>query len=214
VRRAQGGGFWFDRVGRAEAWFEAATIARHSGMELFATEGPPDFRIWGGYYGRQRGRYVEGKWIAEPATDIELAGDWIGADEARRLSASRPSHLSRFHYRELAADQVMQAANFVPARSQAFAAMLCEGTGWLLDSEPEAARVLYRRYVREGALVPFGATFGRVCPAPAFDRARERLKFERLRSAKIALHRYGPYAAATLMLLVGAWFWRRRHAPR
>jgi hypothetical protein len=141
---------------------------------------------------------------------VKLEGEWIGADEPRRLAASKPPHLSRFHYRQVAADHVMQAANFVPARSQAFAAMLCTGTGWLLDREPEAARVLYRRYVAEGALVPFGAHFGRDCPAPEFERARERLTFDRGRAARRAVRDYAPWIAGVLALIVGGWFWRRR----
>jgi hypothetical protein len=215
IERAEGGGFWFDRVGRAEAWYEAATLARHHGMELFGTEGLPDFAIWDGNFGREPGHYdAQWNWIPEPAGDVELEGEWLGADETQRLVASRPPYLSRFHYRRVAADQIMQAANFVPARSQAFAAMLCEGTGWLLDREPDAAQPLYRRYVAEGALVPFGANFGRACPAPEFDRARERLSFERVRAAKIAVRRYGPYAAAIGVIVVGAWFWRRLRANR
>lgn len=211
MRRAQGGGFWFDRVGRAEAWYEAATTAREFGMEILGMEGLPDFEIWGGSFGREPGHYdAHWNWIPEPPGDVKLEGEWIGADEAQRLAASKPPHLSRFHYRQVAADHVMQAANFVPARSQAFAAMLCTGTGWLLDREPEAARVLYRRYVAEGALVPFGAHFGRDCPAPEFERARERLTFERGRAARRAVRDYAPWIAGVLALIVGGWFWRRR----
>lgn len=211
MRLAQGGGFWFDRVGRAEAWYDAATTAREWGMEILGTEGPPDFVIWGGSYGHESGHYdQEWNWIPEPPTDIALKGEWIGADEPQRLSASKPPYLSRFQYRQVAADHVMQAANYVPARSQAFAAMLCVGTGWLIDREPEAARVLYRRYVADGALVPFGAHFGHDCPAPEFERARERLRFERMRAAKTAVRNYGPWIAGVLALLVGGWFWRRR----
>ncbi|MBL0029883.1 MAG: hypothetical protein IPO95_12745 [Rhodanobacteraceae bacterium] len=211
LRRAQGGGFWFDRVGRAEAWFEAATIARASGMEILGTEGQPDFEIWGGNYGRDPGHYdAEWNWIPEPPTDLKLEGEWIGADEPQRLAASKPPYLSRFQYRQVAADHVMQAASFVPTRSQAFAAMLCTGTGWLIDREPEAAHVLYRRYVADGALVPFGAHFGRDCPAPEFERARERLKFERVQAAKQAVRDYAPWIAGVVALLIGGWFWRRR----
>ena len=105
---------------------------------------------------------------------------------------------------------MMQAANFVPARSQAFAAMLCVGTGWLIDREPEAARVMYRRYVAQGALVPFGARFGHDCPTPEFESARTRLAFERVRAAKNATRRYGPYAVVALVLLGGIGVWRRR----
>lgn len=211
IRRAQGGGFWFDRVGRAEAWYQAAMILRNAGMEILGTEGPPDFNIWGGSYGRDPGHFdAEWNWIPEPPTDVKLEGDWIGADEAQRLAASPPAHLSRFHYRQVAADHMMQAANFVPARSQAFAAMLCVGTGWLIDREPEAARVLYRRYVAQGALVPFGAHFGHDCPTPEFESARTRLAFERVRTAKNAMRRYGPYAVVALVLLGGIGVWRRR----
>lgn len=212
-QRAEHSWSWVNRVARAEAWYEAATIARTSGMELLGMEGLPDFQIWGGSFGREPGHFDDDfNWIPEPPTDVALAGDWIGSDEAARLAASRPANLSRFHYRRIAADHIQQAANFVPARSQAFAAMLCEGTGWLIDREPDAARVLYRRYVAEGPLVPFGAHFGHDCPAPQFDRARDRLHLERWRALKAEIRRKGPYVAALAVILFGAWFWRRRQA--
>ena len=215
LRSARNDWFVFDRVGRAEAWFQAAQIAREHGMDIFGMEGQPDFKVFGGSYGRDPGHYdAEYNWIAEPASDIALSGEFIGMDETARLSASAPAHLSRFHYRQVAADHAMQAANFVPARSQAFAAMLCTGTRWLINREPEAAQVLYRRYVAEGALVPFGATFGAVCPAPEFDRARDRAGFERWRGIKTALRAYGGHAAAGFVLLLGALWWRRsKRAP-
>ena len=70
--------------------------------------------------------------------------------------------------------------------------------------------MLYRRYVADGALVPFGAHFGRDCPAPDFEGARERLKIERVQAAKQAVRDYAPWIAGVLALLVGGWFWRRR----
>lgn len=215
VNSARNDWFPFDRVGRAEAWFTAAKIAREHGMQILGMEGQPDFKVWDGSYGRDPGHYdAEYNWIPEPPTDITLSGEFIGADEPARLAASVPAHLSRFHYRQIAADHAMQAANFVPARSQAFAAMLCSGTRWLINREPEAAQVLYRRYVAEGALVPFGATFGSVCAAPEFDRARDRAGFERWRSVKSSLRAYGGYGATGIALLIGGLWWRRSKRPQ
>lgn len=215
VRRARDGWFWFDRVGRAEAWFDAATIARKSGMEILGMEGFPDYAIDDGAYGREPGDFgPDGQWIPEPPRDIVLDARWAGPDEGARLVASAPPFLSRFHYRQVAAAHVMQAADYVPARSQAFAAMLCTGTRWLIDRQRAAALVLYQRYVDEGALVPFGTTFGGTCPAPAFDRARDRLQLERVRALESALRQPASQVVALLLVAVFAagavLLWKRR----
>jgi hypothetical protein len=69
----------------------------------------------------------------------------------------------------------MKAADFLPPSSQAFAAVLCRATGWLIDREPERAALVYARYLREGSYVRWARTFGRRCPQPDFRAASRRV---------------------------------------
>lgn len=64
----------------------------------------------------------------------------------------------------LSRSTAVQAADLLPPRSQAFAAVLCQATGWMMstaktDGDEKAAQErvhrLYRRYVEEGAYVPW-----------------------------------------------------------
>ena len=52
-----------------------------------------------------------------------------------------------------------------------FAAVLCWAGRWMQQTPESGERGpdLWRRYVRDGAVVPFAPTFGRECPEPAFD---------------------------------------------
>jgi hypothetical protein len=151
------------RIGKAEGWFAAARLARFSGMELMGYEEAPDFFIF-------NGAFDEG---AGPQT--VTPGPWVTAEEAERFDASTPESDLRFHYRYLAVAHAVEAADRLPPRSQAFAAVLCHAVGWMQSSGADAqAQALYRRYVRQGALVPWAAHFGRDCPAPDFAGARKR----------------------------------------
>ncbi len=187
------------RIERAETLFRAARLARESGMELLALELAPDAALFEGSYE-----------LTDPTLDTQDR-DLVGADEAQRVIASRPQPVRRFHYRFVAADLANQAADLVPARSQAFAAILCSATGWLINRDPAQARSYYRRYVDHGPYVPWAANFGNHCPAPDFVGAAKRLQFERVRWAKQIVRRYAPFVAGgALVLVVGFVFWRRR----
>jgi hypothetical protein len=148
---------WFD-ISRARALYQAALIARHSGMEILGYEEAPDYAIdhgaYGGGYGRQ-----------------SLTGPLITEGERQRFAESAAKPNKSFHYRYIAAAEAGQAADLVPARSQAFAAILCNASGWLIDRDPEAGAAPYRRYVKEGPHVPWAAHFARACPEPDFDAA-------------------------------------------
>jgi hypothetical protein len=115
-------------------------------------------------------------------------------DEATRLTASVSQPLHRYHYRDTAADLAARAADQLPARSQAFAAVLCEGTRYVLNSAPEHAQQLYRRYLNEGAYVPWGASFGQSCPAPDFAKvAREQRAAQIATAKRIGLYSCCPF---------------------
>lgn len=187
------------RIEQAETLFRAAKLARESGMEILGFELAPDGATYGGMY--------EASDFSPETQDKKF----VGSDEAQRFSASAAQPAQRFHYRYVAAELANQAADLVPARSQAFAAMLCSATGWLVGRDVPAARRYYGRYVAEGPFVPWAGNFGHDCPAPDFSGAAKRLQFERIRWAKQTLRRAAPFAAAGLVALVaGIVIWRRR----
>lgn len=186
-------------IERAETLFRAAGLARESGLEILGFELAPDAVTYGGMFE-----------IADFPLDNQDK-TLVGADEAQRAAASAPKPAQRFHYRYVAAELANQAADLVPARSQAFAAMLCSATGWLMDRDLPAARRYYGRYVAEGPYLAWAGNFGRDCPAPDFAGAAKRLQFERVRWVKQTLRHAAPYAAAGLAVLIaGIVIWRRR----
>jgi tetratricopeptide (TPR) repeat protein len=160
--------WWRLKLTKAEAWFTAATLARSHGMELLGFEREPDYAIWNGDYApfdfsgdAQAIAEKQGK----PADPYQLE------DERRRVAASRPERNVRFQYQLMAVDHAIKAADLLPPSSQAFAAVLCEATHWVIDRQPERATQIYGRYLHQGAYVPWGRRFGRQCPLPNFATA-------------------------------------------
>ncbi len=195
---------------RARAWFEAASLARRSGMEILGYEGPPDVLAVSGEFS-----FGAGQATAE--------GPFVTEDEQKRFEASAAKPDRRFHYRYIAADQAVEAANLLPPRSQAFAATLCKATGWMLGSqrynyydeesnkavnkEPlERAQAYYARYVKEGPLVPWATHFGHDCPEPDFDSAAHMAKIQLYLDARSFWrgHRRGVVFGGLGILLIGA----------
>jgi hypothetical protein len=224
-------------VARAEGWYQAATLARQYGMDIMGYEQAPDFAESGGSFGFGTGRGASGLSGAQPGNAAsvtnaggpgpaapgtpqtraaaDLPGPFVTDQERQRYAASEARPNRRFHYRDIAADHIMQAADLLPARSQAFAAVLCRGTGFVKYDAALSGK-LYRRYVRQGAAVPFAADFGAACAEPDF-RAAARFPYVRAwRAARHGLqdHRYAVWAAGlSLLLAAGAgagWLVRRR----
>ncbi len=205
-------GSW-SRVNRARGWYQAAVLARQSGMEMMGYETDPDYFVNGGGLVGGYGQDNPGRCFV---TDGELA----------RFDASKPKVALRLHYRFIAVDEAIQAADLLPPRSQAFAAVLCQATGWMMstakidgDKKAAQARVhqLYRRYLGEGAYVPWGKQFGQVCPEPDFDGAARlpRILFVRHARHFVGVHRWplGVSAAGLVLAVIVAfaWWWRRRN---
>jgi cellulose synthase operon protein C len=200
------------RTEQARAWFEAAEIARWHGLEIMGYEGDPDYLIWGGNYDLNSPITWDENYqpVFNPRQDLNIDGPYTSDDERQRVAASRAKPLARFHYRLVAAGHAGKAADILPARSQAFAAVLCEASHWLIDREPEEAQTIYRRYLRRGAFVPWGADFGRVCPLPNFDKVEAELRTAWLRRVV----RYAAMGMPILLLLALGWTtWRRRRDP-
>lgn len=183
---------WRD-VDRAEAWYRAASLSRTAGMEMMGYEGPPDQAYSGGVLDGGIGPVkLEGKFIPDP--------------ERQRFAASAAAPDRRYHYRFVAVDQALKAADLLPPRSQSFAAVLCQATGWMLDSHGDLAKVaeIYRRYLKQGAAVPWAANFGTECPQPDFAEAKHLQWVEPVWTARHVAGRHRWMIGGVLIVLIGA----------
>lgn len=203
-------------VARAEALFAAATLARKQGMEIMGTEGPPDEAALGGSFEAGVGQ-------TRPAVDRQRAPDagtsipysntsLLGPDEERRFASSAPKPDVRFHYRLIASDHAIAAADLLPQRSQAYAAALCWAARYAKEGNdlPRTEKI-YQRYIATGAYQPWAKSFGSVCPAPDFEAARtfwlrraEAWSMRLVDGARRHAIIVGLTAVAGLLLVVGA----------
>lgn len=161
---------WFEwpwqRVSRAEALFKLARMTRVQGMGLMGTEGPPDETV-------MYGAFPSGIGQTSPNGEATSPSPLLGPDEASRFAASAPKPDTRFHYRPIAADQALAAADLLPQRSQAYAATLCWAARYALASgDQERATAIYKRYVSTGAYQAWAKNFGRTCVEPDFEAAK------------------------------------------
>ena len=211
---------------RAQGWYEAAVIARRQGMEIMGYEQGPDYAVYGGSYpggaGRGMGMYGnEDKPLPDnpqARAQADLPGPLVTDGERQRYAATEAKPYKRFHYRDIAADYVMKSADALPARSQAFAAVLCQGVNFVYYDQPRAEQ-LYLRYVKEGAAVPFSADFGQNCVEPDFAAAARFPYVQAWRSTRRWVAQHRAISAALLLAAVagaglGAAQWRRRRAAR
>lgn len=105
----------------------------------------------------------------EEATKKKKTADpYQSENEQKRVAASAPKRDVRFQYRLTAVDHALKSADLLPKSSQAFAAVLCEATEWVINRQPQTAKAIYERYLHQGTYVPWGRAFGRRCPPPNF----------------------------------------------
>jgi hypothetical protein len=182
---------------RADALFQLATLTRQHGLELIGYELAPDYQVFYGQY-----EFYQDPDAAAPLWPMPLG-------EQQRLTQTSAVPDKRFHYRYVAADLAAQSADVWPQNSQAYAASLCAATTWLINRDPELAQQYYRRYLQQGAYVPWGADFGIRCPQPDTASAASRLQA----NFKASLPRLRDLALSgtvVLLLVAGLWAWRRR----
>ena len=199
-RQAADSAWWPTR--RAAALFNAAWTAREWGMDILGYEMAPDYATFGGNYILENAELKVGPLMAE--------------DEVKRQQASAAQPDQRYHYRFVATALASRAADNLPHTSQAFAAVLCEASGWNSSLEEQSA--IYQRYVKEGPYVEWAADFGHQCPYPDFENADKRYVTQVTDAARSALRPYKTplqvgsvlaFAAVALCLFKR----RRRKAP-
>jgi hypothetical protein len=199
---------WTD-IGKAEARYAAAKIARENGMELFGFEQGPDYGDNGGGYQGGSGQSVE-----------TLKGDFVTAGERQRFNDSAAQPDRRFHYRYLAADRAVSAADLLPKRSQAFAATLCMATNWMLQGPPDyneasdgdatkplnerqrRAQAYYARYVKQGPYVEWADSFGWNCEEPDFASARKLQRAQQIKAVKHFVRKHLVAEVAVFVLVI------------
>ena len=195
-RMAADSAWWPTR--RAAALFNAAWTAREWGMDILGYEMAPDYATFGGNYMLENAELKVGPLVAE--------------DELKRQQASAAQPDQRYHYRFVATALASKAADNLPHTSQAFAAVLCEASGW--NSSLEEQRAIYQRYVKEGPYVEWAADFGHQCPYPDFENANKRYVTQVTDAARSALRPYKTPLQVGSVLAVAAgallMFTRRR----
>ncbi len=204
-------------VARAEAWYKAATLARQRGMEIMGYEEAPDYAGLGGMLAFGMGRmevreHPRGDSSKAPLVNTpeqravaDLPGPFVTDGERKRYAASESKPNRRYHYRNIAVDYIMKSADELPARSQAFAAVLCKGSGFVYY-DAALAPLPYRRYVKEGAAVPFSADFGQNCAEPDFKAAGRFPYVQAWKKTRhwVAMHRRTAIVTAAAVLIAAA----------
>ncbi|CAI1873620.1 Uncharacterised protein [Serratia entomophila] len=147
-------------LARAAAYYQAASLLRSQGLEFTGYEMTPDYAIYGAGY----------SYLGDAFDTRELKHkSWIGNAEAARAKAALPPQDNRFlHYRWQAVDLAQQAANLLPPKSQAYAAVLCNAASWVIKRDAKTGQALYQRYINTGTRYDWASKFGYDCPAPDF----------------------------------------------
>ncbi|GAB3031260.1 hypothetical protein GCM10027285_12490 [Oleiagrimonas citrea] len=141
-------------VKRAQAWYQLALLTRMYYSDITAHDSVMHAQDGGPAYPG-----------ISSAERLRLKQNYAGPDQAN------------LHW-YIARKDALHAAKLVPARSQAYAAILCHGAHWMFQAPPVDGRdpgklyaATYRLYLRNGAYVPWGRSFGRHCPDPDFAKA-------------------------------------------
>ena len=129
------------RADRGRAFWSAARIARHQGMELFGTEVEPDWSLWGGSHDLH---YYENERRERGSGDIVS----VSEDEMRRVERHGVDPLKRFHYRYRAVEHAWAASQFLEDGSEELARLLCIAGSWIKGRDPKAADRFYKALVR------------------------------------------------------------------
>jgi hypothetical protein len=125
---------------RGQNFFGAATLARHHGLELFATELEPDWAIHDGR--SEFGLTSETRLNTEP--DALPPSE----SEKERIKSSELPFSQRFHYRYVAAELAWIASLYLPNNDEQTARILCESGSWVKNIDSTYADRFYKSLVR------------------------------------------------------------------
>lgn len=149
------------QVKRAQAWYVSAVLTRVHFDSIFGGDSYAGEHAAAGY----------------PFPAVSPA-------EKNRVRAGAQKQHQRDTHWYIAYDDALEAAKLVQPRSQAYAAILCHAAHWMHQApavgghKPAAAfAATYRLYIKNGAYVPWGKTFGQVCPQPDFQERKGQIHF-------------------------------------
>lgn len=134
---------------RAAALWEAAQIHRSLGLELFGTEGAPDYADTGGDF---ESPLIAGARVGPPfekdawRSEIKIIPAPT-SEEKYRVLRSRMPHEERYQYRYVAADLAWKAAQLMPNNSEETARVLGIAGSWLKARDPKAADKFYKAMI-------------------------------------------------------------------
>jgi hypothetical protein len=142
------------KLERAKAWFKAAWLARHDGMEIMGTEGAPDGFSTGGDFeipdlAKQQ---LTGVWELIKYND--KAGEQTktsvpiflkpSKEELTRLAKTKTSPDLRFHYRVIAAALAVKAAALLGDNTEELADVLNTAGSWVKDRDEKLGDRYYQ----------------------------------------------------------------------
>ncbi len=109
----------------------------------------------------------------------------------------------------IAYDDALKAAQLVPRRSQAYAAILCHAAHWMHqapavgDRDPERMfKAAWKLYLENGAHVSWAKSFGHLCPEPDFEAAAMPAWRREAKAFHVRLERHPLLVSSLLALLL------------
>ena len=155
------------KTDRAHAWFTAAWIARHDGMELMGTEVAPDSFAESGDFEipdlakqRRSGVYLKISYDKQGNEQKKNMPAVLKASpkEIQRLTANKIEPDVRFHYRLIAGALAMRAAALLPDNSEELADVINQAGVWVKDRDQKTGNRYYQVMDHRCAKTKIGQT--------------------------------------------------------
>ncbi|HEV7405347.1 MAG TPA: hypothetical protein VGO11_20555, partial [Chthoniobacteraceae bacterium] len=153
-----------EKAVRARAWFAAAWIARHDGLEIMGTEVAPDVFIAEGEFEtdpiaqeRRTGKYTDHVYNPQKEQTVSRPISLKPTkEELERLNKSRLVPEVRWHYRVIAGALAMKAAALLPDNTPELADVINTAGNWLKDRDNKAADQCFLALMKRAANTEIG----------------------------------------------------------
>ncbi|MEN8126766.1 MAG: hypothetical protein ABFR90_03065 [Planctomycetota bacterium] len=142
---------------RADAFWTAAWLMRHKGMEMTGTELAPDWHIYGGSFSRQDPLEMRLDTSKRNKFNVPTQDE---IDRAQRNFLALPD--KRFHYRYFASDLAWEAAALMENEDVELARRLCLAGTWHRDRDSKHADVFYKSLVLRCGTTKLGKEADRI----------------------------------------------------